>query len=196
VPKYCVEAAFQKEFDPSLFSGHIKISDFGESFLMDHPPEQTIARGPFILPEFTSPKHMTPAIDVWMFGAAVFQIISGRDLFGNVGDPTKLVLMRFMDTLGKPPSFLLEDWTNFLHGDLTVPEFPLRPLSTRVGEIRDGNRALGMIERREEFKVEDMKALTGFLSLLLRYAPSERPPIDDIMQSPSMAYFRKDTPGK
>lgn len=38
VPKYVVESTFQKDIDPSLFSGHIKISDFGESFSIASPP--------------------------------------------------------------------------------------------------------------------------------------------------------------
>lgn len=195
VPEYYVESAFQKEFEPSLFSGHIKISDFGESFLMASPPQQMIARGPFILPEFASPSYRTPAIDIWMFGAAIFQIISGRDLFGIVSDPTKLVLTRFMDTLGRPPSFLLEDWNKFLNEDLSVLESPQRPLSTRVNEIKDGSSALGMIARHDEFTLEDIKALARLLGLLLRYAPAERAQINEVLQSSDIAYFREPNPG-
>lgn len=191
MPKYSVESAFQKEFEPSLFSGHIKISDFGDSFLVASPPHQMLARGPFILPEFASPRYRTPAIDVWMVGAAIFQIISGRDLFGIVNDPTKLVLKRFMDTLGRPPPFLLKDWNKFLNEDLSVVEIPQRSLSTRVYEIKDGSSVLEMIARHDEFSSEDIKALTRLLGLLLRYAPAERAQISEVLQSSDMAFFRE-----
>lgn len=146
-----------------------------------------------MLPEFASPKYRTSAIDVWMFGAAVFQIISGHDLFGIVNDPTNLVLSRFMDTFGEPPPLLLKDWNNFLHEELSVSVFPQRPLDIRVSEIRDGSLTLGMLARHEEFNLDDIKALTQFLSLLLRYAPTERAQIDDILQSSYMVYFREPT---
>ena len=130
--------------------------------MLASPPQKVISQGPFILPEFASPKYRTPAIDVWMLGAAVFQIISRRDLFGIVHDPTKLVLTRFMDTLGRPPSFLWEDWNTFLRQDLSVPESTQRPLSTRVNEISDGNAVYGMIARHGEFSLEDIETLTRF----------------------------------
>ena len=132
-PKYCVESALQKEFEPSFFSGHIKISDFGDSFLVASPPQNLLDWGPFTVPEFASPSQRTPAIDVWMFGAAIFQIISGHDLFGIVNDPTKLVLKGFMDTLGRPPPFLLEDWKRFLNEDLSVVRLVLVSSRSKMG---------------------------------------------------------------
>jgi serine/threonine-protein kinase SRPK3 len=138
LPRYGVEAAFERDFDPSVFSGHIKVADFGDAFFQDQPPDQTSDLGPYVLPEYTSPQLMSSSIDVWMLGCAIYQIISGYDLFGVPDDPASLVTSRFTEALGQPPDFLMADWKRRMKDLPVLHEHPTQTNSSRVRELVEG----------------------------------------------------------
>ena len=48
-----------------------------------------------------------------------------------------------------------------------------------------------MMARHDEFSLEDIKALTKLLGLLLRYAPAERAQINEVLKSSDMDFFRE-----
>lgn len=190
VPRYGVEAAFEREFDPSVFSGHIKVADFGDAFFQDQPPEQTSDLGPYVLPEYTSPQLMSISIDVWLLGCAMYQIVSGHDLFGVPDDPASLVVSRFSEALGKPPDFLIEDWKRRMKDLPVLHDYPTQPLSKRVRELIEGSQLRGMKDRRQEFRDADAKKLETLLEVVLVYDPERRPSIQEVLKHPAMEYFR------
>jgi serine/threonine-protein kinase SRPK3 len=182
LPRYGVEAAFERDFDPSLFSGHIKVADFGDAFFQDQPPGQTSDLGPYVLPEYASPQLMSISIDVWMLGCAMYQIISGHDLFGVPDDPASLVISRFTEALAKPPDFLIADWHQKMKDLPVLHEHPTRPISSRVRELVEG--------RWQDFPDADMKNLETLLEMLLVYDPKRRPSINQVLKDPAMEYFK------
>lgn len=99
------------------------------------------------------------------------------------------VLLAMMDTLGKPPAYLLEAWRSMIPTDLEVRETLPRPLTTRIQELKNGNAELGIKERRHEFSNEDMERLVDLLSALLMYEPLMRPSIEDVLQHPAMIFL-------
>ena len=72
VPGDGVEAAFERDFDPTVFTGHLKVADFGDAFFQEQTPEQTSDLGPYVLPELACPRLMSTAVDVWMLGCAMY----------------------------------------------------------------------------------------------------------------------------
>ena len=108
VPQYAVNAALPRDLDPSVFTGPTMMADFDDAYYRNKPPIMTSNLGPYIVPEFCLQHKIFVATDIWMLGCAIFQILSGRDLFGIPNDPAEKVLSAMMDTLGKPPAYLLE----------------------------------------------------------------------------------------
>lgn len=192
MPQYAVEAAFARDLDPNLFfSGRIKVSDFGDAFFEDQPPQQTSDIGPYMVPEFTSPSRMSCKMDVWLLGCAIYQVLSGHDLFGVPDDPSWMVGEKIMQALGKPPDELLGDWEGFVGRKIEVVETPTKPLKERVRELREGSIERGMKDRRDEISEKDAKQLTELLETLLVYDPEKRPSIDEVFSLPTMDYFRQ-----
>ena len=180
---------FERDFDPSVFSGHIKVSDFGDSFFVDEPPSRTAHLGPYILPEYASPSSISSAADVWLLGCAIYQILSGHDLFGVPDDSAELVTSRFISMLGPPPQFLTSDWSAALGKPVSVHQSPTSSIKDRVSELVSGSESRGMQDRSQEFSHEDAARLTELLEALLVYDPANRPSIENVLQLPAWTYF-------
>jgi serine/threonine protein kinase len=195
IPTQAIEAAFEGDIDPSAFSGPMKISDFGDAFFASDPPHMTSKLGPYIVPEYASPAKMSPKIDVWLLGCATYQIISGHDLFGIPDDSPELVTRRMMETLGRPPDFLVRDWEAQIGHSIEVLDKPVenKSLRSRVMDIRDGNTERGMKARENEFSAGDVQTLTELLESLLKFDPDDRPDIEQVLKHAAMDYFRLQT---
>jgi serine/threonine-protein kinase SRPK3 len=187
LPRYGV---LERDFDPSVFSAHIKVADFGDAFFQDQPPEETSYLGPYVLPEYASPQLISISSDVWLFGCAMYQIISGHDLFGVPDDPASLVASRISEALRKPLDFLIEDWTRNMKDLPVLHEHPTQTISRRVRELVEGSKAQVMKNRRQDFRDADMKNLEAVLEMLLVYDPKRRPSINQVLQDPAMEHFK------
>lgn len=190
VPKYGVEAALGKLSDLSLYSGDLKIADFGCGYFANDPPKEIDFFGPYIVPEQYCTGRIGTASDVWTVGCAIWLLLSGRDMFGTVDDPTAKVCSIMTDTLGEPPEFVLRSWKEKLSGDdLQIAVHPSSSLAERVQELRIGNDERWMKSRMNEFSDEDIILLTEFMSSIFKYDPAGRPTMVDIRRHPAMALF-------
>lgn len=192
VPRYGVEEAFGMVSDVNLYSGAIKVSDFGCAFFAHSPPAEIDFFGPYIVPEQFSTGRIGLPGDVWTLGCAIFLILSGKDIFGIPDDPQEKVFSAMMDTLGEPPEYMLEAWKSRIVQGLRVNKKPSRSLAMRIREMRDGNEELGMKARESEFSTEDIAVLSNLLSSMLVFEPTERLSMEAVVKHPAMRFFGHD----
>jgi serine/threonine-protein kinase SRPK3 len=191
VPRYLVLDALSHDVDASLFKGPFKVADFGLAFRWSDKNPQMSSAGPYITPEFSAHEGIGGAADIWMFGCAIYQLLSGFDLMGTINDPAVKMVHKIMDVLGQPPQWVLEKWKGmFGESAVTVIHEPRYPLAVRVQQIRKGDERLGMKPRLDDFTEEDISVLTELLSFVLQLDPAKRPGIDQVFGHPAMAYFR------
>ncbi|KAI9689077.1 MAG: hypothetical protein M1822_000814 [Bathelium mastoideum] len=190
-PRYRVADAMEDNIDGSLFPGPLKIADFALAFGRNDKTPKMSSGGPFIVPEFNAPEHCTSAADIWLLGCNIYQFLSGFDLMGTLSDPPLKVVHQMMDTLGPPPTYLLESWKSFVgsRDNIVLVDQPSRPLETRVLEICEGNTELGLKERKGEFSKEDISLITSLLKFMLHIEPKDRPTIGQVLEHPAMHYF-------
>lgn len=191
VPKYLVLDALSHDVNCSLFKGPFKIADFGLAFEWSKENPYMSSAGPYIVPEFSAHRGIGGAADVWMFGCAIYQLLSGFDLMGTINDSAVKMVHQIMDVLGRPPEWVTEKWKGmFGESGVTPISEPRYPLAVRVQQLRYGDEKLGMKPRWEDFTEEDISVLTDLLSFILQLDPSKRPGIDQVLDHPTMAYFR------
>lgn len=190
-PNYVVIDALTHDVDRDLFPGPFKIADFGLAFHWGEKHPKMATNGPYIVPEQNAPGDISSVADVWMFGCAIYQFLSGFDLMGTLNDPSLKMLHQMMDVLGRPPEWMLASW-KAMHGEeIRVIEEPTWSLAARVREIREGNADIGMKPRQEDFSEDDVAVLTDLLSYMMHFEPSARPTIEQVLAHPSMEFFRR-----
>ncbi|PVH87328.1 putative srpk [Cadophora sp. DSE1049] len=189
VPRYGVEEALGRLSNVSLYTGAIKLADFGFAFFEGNPPNEIDFLGPYIVPEQYCPGHIGRPCDIWTLGCAIYLLLSGRDLFGIPDDSTGVVFSNITAMLGEPPDYILESWRRITIPDLEVRSTPVKELPVWIQEIRSGNDSLRMKNRQDEFSDRDISVLANLLSIMLRYEPSERPTIQAVLQHPAMSFF-------
>lgn len=191
MPDYLVSDAMAHDIDPALFPGPVKVADFGLAFFSEDPEPKMSSGGPYIVPEFNAPGHCGQAADIWMLGCAIYQLLSGYDIMGVISDPPAVVVREMMKLLGAPPDYMLESWNAFMGKEnIQSIEEPSCPLASRVRRIRDGNVEKGMKERKKDYSEKDVALLTSFLGGMLRFEPSERLTITQVLDHPGMDFFR------
>ncbi|KAF2108474.1 putative srpk [Lophiotrema nucula] len=182
-PRYLVADAMHLPLDHSLFSGPLKIADFGEAFRTTELEPKMSAVGPYLVPELNLPNDCSTAADVWMFGCATYQLLSGFDLFGTVNDPSIKIVRGMMEVMGPPPQRIFESWKSMYGAaELATIDKPNRTLAHRVRDIKAGNETVGMKPREEEFSDTDINSIRDFLSYVLQYDPSERPTMEQCLR--------------
>lgn len=191
VPKYLVLDALSHDVDRGLFKGPFKIADFGMAFHWSQQEPKMSDAGPYMTPELIAYEAIGGAADVWMFGCAIYQCLSGFDLMGRVNDPAVTMIHQIMEVLGQPPQEMLERWkVLFGHSAVTLVAEPRYPLSERVKDIRRGNESLGMEPRLGEFTEDDIAILIELLVYILKLDPKCRPTIGQVLEHHAMDYFR------
>jgi serine/threonine protein kinase len=92
---------------------HIKICDFGESFLWDNKPVITQLNTPCVYraPEIIFHDHISPAVDIWALAVLIHFVLSGGCLlFNSSYGIQKEVVMEMVLTLGKLPDRWWTKW--------------------------------------------------------------------------------------
>ena len=147
--------------------------------------------GPYIVPEQNIPRCINGAADIWMFGCAIYQFLSGFDLMGTLNEPSLKMLHQMMRILRPPQQWMLDSW-KAMHGDTNIEliEEPSWSLATRAKEIREGNANIGLRARLEDFTSQDISTLTELLSYMMRFDPASRPTIQEVLKHLGMVYFR------
>jgi serine/threonine-protein kinase SRPK3 len=192
VPEYLVLDALSDDVDRSLFKGPFKIGDFGLAFHWSAENPYMSSAGPYVVPELSAQEGIGGAADVWMFGCAIYQLLSGFDLMGTINDSAVKMVHQIMDVLGQPPPWVLEKWKHIFGESAVTPvDEPRYPLAIRVQQLRTGDERLGMKARLDNFSEEDNAVLTELLTFILQLDPEKRPGIDRVLDHPAMAYFHK-----
>lgn len=191
MPRYLVSDSLLPDIPIAHFPGPFKITDFGLSFLADKQVPKMGTLGPYIVPERDIPEITGLKADIWMFGCAVYQFLSGFDLMCEFGTPALETIHGFMNVLGEPPKFVMEAWKGaFGEGNVVVPAEGAGSLGRRVSDMREGHVGRGMRCRREEFAQDDVLLITEFLRSILQFDPRERPSMEEILELPGMKYFQ------
>ncbi|KAF2969731.1 hypothetical protein GQX73_g3869 [Xylaria multiplex] len=188
-PRYVVASVLGQEFNPDVFTGPVAVADWGSCFSARNPPQQIATLGPYIVPEFNSQAHINEAVDIWMLGCLMFEMLTGRDLFGMKNDPTLKVVNAMMELLGPPPRYLMEDWISYIEDEamLKVPDRPARPLHDSIWEtIRSSHSD-------SDLSNNDLELIISFIESMLVYEPSQRPKIHEIMRHPFMSCSVQET---
>ena len=182
-PKYLIENIFGQGMNPLAFDGPTMIGDWNDAFFSYDSPPRTAICGPYMTPEFNSPKHLSTASDIWMLGCSIFQFVTGRDLFGRKSDPAEKILSAMMDILGTPPKHLFEDWASFLadRGQILVMKEQPRSIEHHLYEV--------IPTFNQDITRGELDYVIALLRVMLVYEPSKRPTIDQIFEYPAMKLF-------
>lgn len=187
LPSYLVEGIFAREMDPGAFTGPAKIGDWGDSFLSHDPPARTAWCGPYMTPEFNSSAYITLAEDIWMLGCGIFQMLTGRDLFGKKNDPASRVLGAMAKALGPPPDIFLQDWISYtkeMEGAAIVVQPGTQSITLKQRFVEAiGNHHKGLISDN------DLDNIGSLLEAILVWEPSKRPTIKTVLSHPAMSFF-------
>lgn len=79
------------------------MTDFGESFVVSHPPDDLGTPGSYRSPELILDKSAGIASDLWALGCTLFEIRTGRKLISSFDDEDDDYLESIVLLLGKLP---------------------------------------------------------------------------------------------
>lgn len=170
----------------------IKIIDFGEaSFSTEKRRELNT---PMLLqpPETFFAENIGLPADIWAFACAIFDIFGKRTLFEAFMPHPDDVLVEMISTLGMLPDRWWNKWENrnqYFHSNgvlntdnkLYFHDEP-RPLSLRVERMRLNLRA-PMKKVPEQLNAEDSAGLLNLLTSMLKYEPSKRATVEEVVKS-------------
>ncbi|RMZ71439.1 CMGC SRPK kinase [Pyrenophora seminiperda CCB06] len=159
----------------SLSQPHIKIADFGESFLNNDVPKTL--HTPVVLrpPEVIFRDKLDYRVDLWSTGCMIFELITGRPPFDSFG-ATRVSVVREM--LENASDDLPERWQKKWQ---TMDR-------AWTGEKRDNVLQKWLKEtyyydgRKAEFTREDLVSVGAIVRRLLHFEPSTRASAKDILE--------------
>ena len=182
VPEYVVRGADSFELLKLCLSStdtiHIKICDFGESYLSDGAPKTTAPNMPrvFAPPEaifFQEP--VTPAIDVWALAVLIHMLLSGGGLlFASYHGITKEIVREMVLTLGKLPDRFWTKWEERAEYFDEEAHF--------IGNTRLLPPVTGQFIKiySDRMSPEDVAAFEELARKMVRYEPEDRPSVDEV----------------
>lgn len=187
------------------------IVDFGESFDMVEPPQDLSTPGPYRSPELILDCAAGIGSDLWALGCTLFEIRTGRKLFGTFYDDDNSYLVAMVQVLGPfPEPWWSTTWTkrrrmyrdkpdtNGLviaavepkerkHPGASIRHHPSVAHGARSlqGKLAPGLWYLdGQPQDRsyhQPISPEEIELFAGFLSKLLEYTPSKRIAAADLL---------------
>ncbi|OPB41810.1 Protein kinase [Trichoderma guizhouense] len=107
VPEYLIEPV-EYTFDKSEILDEIRLVDFGESFLIGHPPKSLYTPMSLHPPELVFRHPLTEAVDIWNLGCTTYELVIGRTPFEAGMDDRELV-PQFQKVLGGVPDQWIQD---------------------------------------------------------------------------------------
>lgn len=166
----------------------IKITDFGESFLVADP-EKPFPHTPISLaaPEiiFQDPL-ISPKIDIWSLACLIYEMFSNHRFLYSFFNERDEIIVDMVRTFGKFPE---RWWTKWENRDRYFEEDATFKLDS--GDSSGKPRTVNLRERLENIRMGDemgQKELSGDLEALelvlrkmLRYEPEERMSIDEVV---------------
>ncbi|KAG8164297.1 hypothetical protein KVR01_006215 [Diaporthe batatas] len=132
-PRYLVATSCINPKSPYV-SNEVAVIDFGVSFLVSEPPEESMIPPHYGAPETFIDKcgDLGFGSDLWALGCTICEIRVGCEPFFDVGDIWHL--MKYWENLNGP---LPEPYRSSLAEDLEIPEDPEQYVSTDSEEIEE-----------------------------------------------------------
>ncbi|PIA92049.1 Serine/threonine-protein kinase spk-1 [Cercospora beticola] len=109
-PQYLVYPIDSTEMESKFLTGDACITDLGESFEVQEPPENLGIPISYRAPELLLGGKPGRGCDLWALGCILFEIRMGRQLFGTWDDDTGEYLHTVAMTLGKYPEPFWSNW--------------------------------------------------------------------------------------
>ncbi|KAK3624213.1 hypothetical protein LTR56_021149 [Elasticomyces elasticus] len=132
--------------------------------------------------------------DIWSLGCLIFEILFGRELFSLMAQtPDTCVLVEMIKRLGWPPNSLHQSWKQAQSSDsLGTPSGKrfFYDIRETIETMRNGDAALNVPERLEDFSEEEISQLTDLLCSMVQYEPAARPTIAKVLDHPWMQSLR------
>lgn len=183
--------------DKTSLREQIKILDFGEaSFSNEHRMELNTPVA-FRSPEAFFNESIGFPADIWAFACTIFAIFGQRPLFESFMRCKDDVLVDMVTTLGMLPD---QWWTNWearryyllddgsMNPNTMVTGEEIEPLALRIQTMRHRRRDL-LVEGVGQLNAEDLAGLQNLLASSMRYEPSERLTVEEIVKSEWMQHL-------
>jgi serine/threonine-protein kinase SRPK3 len=183
----------------------VAIIDFGQSYMIGQCPTDYV---PTTAPHYRAPEsrfdlQCTSATDVWSLGCLLFEIRAGFPLFDPTWASGTLILVQYVNMLGKLPEPWWTSFTNRLEyfeengdpkrkEDRTSIRAQLRSVGTwdspSGGDWDNAPMFEPLGTRLSEHEIE---LLGDLVSKMVRYRPEERITMDEVVRHP---WFSCQTP--
>ncbi|KAI1187796.1 kinase-like domain-containing protein [Nemania serpens] len=211
-PQYLVYPIIWDDIAPEpparcLITGEACIIDFGESFEFANPPPDLGIPQSYCPPEYILDKKVGASCDIWALGCTLFEIRTGRRLFGAFDDDRDEHLCKMAMVLGKlPEPWWAKTWearSRFLVDEVDADGKVVEvkwddPTADRAGAVvyqKPEPRSIReSIEEglfydfrykpggiRKEIPEAEIDLLADLLEKLLKYLPEERLEVADAL---------------
>ncbi|RDL38376.1 Kinase-like protein [Venustampulla echinocandica] len=199
-PRYLVESA--NLLDPRFLAEDILLVDFGQSFVVDNPPQAEDIGIPFsyCAPEVIFDSKVSKCSEIWALGCVIFELRAGQQLFPSWSGGQDEILRQMVQTLGILPDGWWNAWekrTNFFNDDGKpkqewsdgIPKAVEYPISEIIGDIgsedeeeKEPRKSEAILEPSgTSVPLEEAAQMNDLLDRIFKWAPEERISLDDIL---------------
>lgn len=206
-PQYLVHPVNFTKLGADLVTDQACVIDFGESFKTSEPPDDLGTPQPYRSPELVLDRKAGVASDLWALACTLFEIRTGRKLFGTFDDDPDDLLYVMALLLGKLPEPWWSEWearkdcfedeadtqgrvVKSANTDESIPsDLPWIVQDPRSFEetLAPGLYYLdadGEPLAHRDISKEERDVFSDLLSKMLKYRPEERPSTSEILEHP------------
>ncbi|KAF8246292.1 hypothetical protein K440DRAFT_662229 [Wilcoxina mikolae CBS 423.85] len=110
IPEYQVEPADVNLALKAQDLGDIQLTDLGEAFFIDNPPNHLSVPGPFHPPELVFRHNLSKAVDIWALGGTIYEVVLGNiTLFQTYSEGHLDLIPQFNTIIGNMPPHWIPD---------------------------------------------------------------------------------------
>ncbi|KAI9673216.1 MAG: hypothetical protein M1817_003079 [Caeruleum heppii] len=172
-PSYIVRLADMPILNRPFLSDQIMITDFGESFDVEAPPEGLGTPLVYCSPELLFDGIAGTASDVWALACTLYEIRVGSPLFELIDWDDDFIIRQWVGSLGRLPARWWQNW-EARHGRFEDDGRPvINPVTGKAAaEIYELSQLLS--DTPHATSPEEVQVCSDLLAKLLRYEPEER----------------------